>query len=70
MKDFMEGFKAWIKTRKLPQRRLSVSELQTLHRASDFEKKVKSSAAAVRRIFIDLCAVAAAVFSALSYFKQ
>ena len=70
MGKFMEGLKAWLKTANMPQRRLSADELQTLRKAVSFENKLRSCTAFVWRLLIDLCAVAAAVFSALSYFKK
>ena len=70
MKEFMEGFKAWIKTKQMQPGRLSVKDIGTLHKGVSFENKLRSCTAFVWRLLIDLCAVAAAVFSALSYFKQ
>lgn len=70
MKKFVTGFKAWIETRNIPQRRLSDAEIETLKKAMSFEHSIKSAAHIVWRIFIDLCAVVAAVFGVLAYFKQ
>lgn len=50
--------------------RLSAEELDTLKKAAIFERKIRSLAHLVWRAIIDLCAIIAAIFGVLAYFKQ
>lgn len=70
MNKFLEDARAWLETREMKSDRLSAEELDTLKKAAIFERKIRSLAHLVWRAIIDLCAIIAAIFGVLAYFKQ
>ena len=70
MRNFIDGFHAWWSTRNIKPHRLTMDEFAVLQKAIAFESKIRSIVRFVWRIFIDLCAIIAAVFGVLAYFKQ
>ena len=66
----MKGFKEWKKAQKFdPEAPFTVNEFEELARGIEFGVKVRKILRTIWNIILGVCAILAAVFSILAYFK-